>query len=230
MTATDYDFISTRNEIVIAALIKVGAVAMGSPVQADVFNHAVDTLNRWVKSLQNRHTFLWTVQGINVAMTDSVASYSFTDPPIIGINRAWYRVSGVDTPIEVHTWRYYENEREKLFESSQPEYVTFDNKQSGKMYVWPVPSSTINSVYIEAVIRQKDLQTAAAFGDFTTRWQTCLVFGLTHQLCGDFPVSLAERKYFEDQFEKEFKFAKTSDTDTADYEEEVASLFPFRRC
>lgn len=62
MALSDYDFNTTRNEIIERAYRIIGKLDPGDTLPGDMMVQAVIALNSLVKSWQSKHVFLWTLR------------------------------------------------------------------------------------------------------------------------------------------------------------------------
>jgi hypothetical protein len=100
MATTDFDWSSTRNDIMQRAFRIIGVLPLGDSLSGEQQLQAVQALNDMVKAWQTRHVFLWKVQQLTLSLTTGNATYALpTDPSVIGIEKAWLRISNIDTPV-----------------------------------------------------------------------------------------------------------------------------------
>lgn len=223
MTAADYDFRSTRNEIISRAYRILGTVAQGQLPSADQLVAGIQALNEMVKSWQNRHIFLWTLKHFSQTLTADDADYEISDANgIISIQQAYLRDSdNNDKQLQIIGWNIYQDLPNKL-DSGEPSHVSLDYQSSPTLYVWRVPNATVATAYtIEylGIQRLKDWDSAAGTGDFPAKWERALVYGLAADLADDDGLPLREREYLQNKANSEFLMAKA-----ADYEHEDCDI------
>lgn len=215
MATTDYDHLSTRNQIVERALRIIGALYPGDTLSAERQDTAVRALNDMVKSWQNEHVFLWTLSNEQTTLTTATSSYAVpTDPAIIGIERAWFNDdSNDDIEIDVISIREYENIPSKS-DSGDPVCCAY-NARDSKFYIWPVPSFSSGNKYLKThcIAKLKDFDSASGTGDFTSQWLDALVFGLASRLAPEYGLPLGERRELRMEAVTFFNRAKLSDSE-----------------
>lgn len=217
MAATDYDFNSTRNEIIERALRIVGALSTGETVSAEMVEQGRISLNHLVKTWQSDNLFLWTLVPQTQALTATVASYSLpTDPAVIAIDKAYLRISNNDTPVEVISYRNYIDIPNKT-DPGDPVAVTVNNAISPTMYVYPVPA-TSRTLYYLAIVKLKDMDTAAGNANFPTQYLDALVYGLAANLADEYGLPISERELLVNKARQFYAVAKKSNRDRSDYE------------
>lgn len=208
MAATDYDFQSSRNEIIQRAFRIVGALPLGQSLSAEQHAQGVMALNDMVKSWQTKNVFLWTLRKQTISLTTGNASYTApVDPPFIAIDSAWMVDGSDEDPVEVLSYRNYQQIPNKTH-PGEPTCVAFDYRST--IYVWPVPiaNGTLN---LFTITKAKDWDTTTATGDFDVKWTEALVFGLAHRLSFEHTLELGEISNIKGMADESFALARKSD-------------------
>lgn len=208
MAATDFDWQSSRNDIIQRAFRIVGGLSLGESLTAEQYLQGTIALNDMAKSWQSEKVFLWTIRELDLDFTGGNASYSTaTDPPYIAIDRAyWVNGTNLD-PLLVMSYRDYEDISDKATVGS-PTVIAYDQRSTS--YIYPVPSAD-TTIKIFAVTRAKDFDTTTATGDFTPKWSEALIFGLAHRLSFEYPIELGEFDRIKEMADVSFKKAKRTD-------------------
>lgn len=216
MAASDYDFNVTRNEIIERAYRMIGGLSVGETMSAEMLSQALVALNSMIKSWQSRNVFLWTLKEFTQTVTAGDATYplSSTDPAVYAIDRAYLRIDNDDRPIQVASFRQYQDIYNKT-DSGDPDLVALDHQISPTMYVWPVPTQT-RTIYYTGIVKLKDFDTAGGNPDFPVRYVEAITYGLAHKLSSEYGLPLPERRELERQFEKEFLEAKSGERERAE--------------
>lgn len=218
MTLSDYNFNATRTEIIERAYRIIGKLSMGENLSGEMHTQAVLALNSMVKSWQSRHVFLWTIKEFSQSLTQGVTTYSLAsqDPPIYAIDRAYLRIDNIDRPVNVASWRQYQDIPDKT-SPGDPSVVALDGQITPTLYVWPVPSQARTLRYT-GIVKLKDFDTQGGNPDFPVTYLEALTFGLAHKLACEYGLPIAERRELERQFMAEFQEAKTGERERAEYE------------
>jgi hypothetical protein len=218
MALSDYDFNTTRNEIIERAYRIIGKLPPGETLPGEMMVQAVIALNSLVKSWQSKHVFLWTLRDFTQTLTANVASYSLAtlEPPLYAIDRAYLRIDNIDTRIEVAAWRQYWDIQDKT-SKGDPTVVALNTQLTPTLYVWPVPQQT-RTIHFTGIVKLKDFDTANGNPDFPVRYADALTFGLAHALSFEYGIPLAERREIERQYQSNFAEAKGGERDRADLE------------
>jgi hypothetical protein len=230
MAVTDYDFNSTRNEVIERAFRIIGALSLGETLSADQILQGVTALNHVVKSWQSDHIFLWTLKALTISpLVGGTATYALsTDPAVIAVDKAFLRQSNKDLPLEVISWRDYQELPNKT-DSGDPTCVTIDNLPAPTLYTWPVVSSvTGKSLYLLCITKLKDWDLAAGSGDFPVKFVDALTYSLAANLADEYGLPLGERNQLERKAASFYDIAKRGDRDRSDYEF-VSGAFPSDR-
>ena len=205
------DFIQTRDDIIKAALRKIGAVAPGdSPTAAEVTD-ASNALNSMVLSWQNEDIFLWSLSDDTVSMVASTANYTL-DSDVLDISDAFIRDSdNYDTPVDIITREEYKGFGDKTTETTKPSMMYVDYQLAAPVaYMYPVPSAT-HTLHFTKVQRVQDFDVASNNPDFPVRWSQALIYGLAASLSHEYGLSVEERTGLYQIAEVEKTRAKAAD-------------------
>ncbi len=228
MTATDFDYIQTRNEVIEGAMRIVGALEIGQTLSADLLDQGVKALQLLVKSWSNKHLFLWSFDQSSFATVAAQELYTTTDLAgdddlIIGLDKAWVVDSSEDMPLEVISYSRYLDIADKETNTGRPQVIAFKPTPDPSFYVWPSPDDayTIKTLCIYPL---KDFDTAATTGDVPARFQRALKYGLAEDLFDEYPGPMNERQFVVDKAAELFREAKNSDM-PVETTNEVESLY-----
>ena len=214
MTATDYDFASTRTSILERAFRLVGALALGDSMSADQEAQGVQVMNAVVKSWQDRRTFLWSVQTFTQAFTAGVGIYNLPTSTVYAyVDVGYLRDSNnVDFPIQrVSTHEF--NEISTKTDRGVPSCFTAD---ATTFSVWPKPIDTSYTFVGQGVVKLKDWDTAGGTGEFPASWENALTFAVAADLAAEYGVSLGEQQALTTKAEAYFRIARNCPDDITD--------------
>lgn len=189
-TSGSDDWSQTRDEIIGDALVNVGAIGPGDSVPDGLLEHGRRALDRVVKSIDADGRFLWRIVRRTTTTTDGTASFTLaaTDLDVEGPMRFTQASATSSSPIERMTREEYMRLPSRTTESRAPVrfYVERDLTGTGRVqctvYLWPVPSTTGDSIEYATFTRTEDFDTGAVTSDFPTSWIKCLVSGLSAEL------------------------------------------------
>jgi len=218
MATADYDFEFTRNQVIERAFRIIGVITPGETLTAFQTVQGKFALNALVKAWQTHTIFLWTLTQGSFATVASTVSYSLgTDPGLIALDRA-YRVSSTsDLPIEIVSWKEYNDITQKT-SAGDAYIIAIDNhKQTPTAYLYPTPSSIYTVKYV-GIRRLEDMDAGSDTPDMPARFQDALCYGLADHLSDEYGLPLNERQHIAQKYKEAFEHAKKSDMERQDYE------------
>jgi len=212
MASSDYDFNITRNDIVRAALRKIGAGAQDAPASSSQLTEAVQTLNVMVKSWQSQGVFLWTESWKKIDMVASTAEYvlatAFTDANIFNIRSAYLRQGGdTDLAVDIITQEQYAAIPDKTV-TGRPYSLVFNRDLTPSVTLYPVPSDSTYDLYLLCESKLKDFDSTTGNPDFPSNWMNALIYGLAAELADEYMIPLPERQWIRSLAGRYFIMAK----------------------
>jgi hypothetical protein len=226
VTIADYDFSTTRNNIIKRALRLVGALHEGETISAYQTENGVEALNQIVKAWQNKHVFLWTERTEEIPLVVGQARYPMqTDPAWLSIDMAFFRKNNVDTLIRRLSWAEYQEIEEKT-DTGEPYYLTVDpNPADNDIVLWPVPDAA-DDIFVKGIIRLEDFDTAGQTGVLSSNWELALTYALAFDLSFEYGIPNAEKDRLEKRADTLFFEAKSGEKKQVTSDEEfVTSAF-----
>ena len=200
-TSGTYDFTVTRDEIVTAALRKIGVVDAGETPTSDELSDGAEDLNIMVKGWMAPNNFiakglkLW--QRARASLTLS-ASISFDLKPSggdcdiqipVAIISAVLRDSDDnDTVLEPMSFEQYEALGNKTDTGTPSRYYYERSLSTGTLYLDVIPddtTDTIEFVYLQVL---EDFDSSTDNPDFPQEWYEPLVYNLALRLAPDYGV------------------------------------------
>lgn len=193
-TSGDTSWVLTRNEIVEAAMFKIGALADGQSASATQITRAAQALNSVVTYLQTKGMPLWKRTETAVTLVDGTATYTIDDAvKIAGV----YVVSG-DTQWALAERSRYDQLSLPTTDGGVPvNYSATPSLNDYLVTVWPTPDSTAASNYSLVVVSQKKFDTFTASSenpDFPSYWMQAVIYSLALALAPEYGVPLEDRK------------------------------------
>ena len=158
-TGTTFDHLRKRNQIVEAALRRVGAIKPGEVPSQNLMRDAVRDLNDILReedqdlsgekaalwAMSSRHLFI--EQGHRIYTPDDEAPDGIPENMMELLNVFWRDTRGTDTPIRILSPRDWQLTTPKD-ETGDPQAVFVDRTlelADQKLFVWPVPSDSDNT-------------------------------------------------------------------------------------
>ena len=190
MTTT---FSVTRDDVIKAALRKLGVVAQGESPTSDQVTEAAFALNTMVKAWEADGMPLWALRTTAIPLTVNVNTYDIgigktvnTDKPLKVI-QAWNRdtTSNVDIPMRILTKQEYAILGNKA-SAGNPIQIYYEPLVSyGNLYVFPTPDSvsvTNQQIYITYQSPFADFNASTDVPDFPQEWYDAVIYGLALRL------------------------------------------------
>jgi len=186
------DFTRTRDQIITAALRKLGAIATGGTPTANQISDGAEALNMLVKAWQNIGVRLWTVEWAYQTLASGTSKY-YMDP-ILDIQKAFVRRGTNDYNVEVLDMVRYFDIPDKT-DSGMVQVLAFDPIfNSPEITVWPIPDNSTDVLHFLQVRRLQDFDATGDKPDFPARWISALTWSLASELAPEYGLPLELRQ------------------------------------
>jgi hypothetical protein len=202
-SATDV-FQQTTDQIIADALTNVGAIGVGATPTGRQHAHALRALNRLVKSIDASGDFLWRTARRSIAIAAGTSSYG---PSVIGTDvlgledPADFVLSGQTNRTQVYAMSNEDFRRlaDRTNTGTPSQYLVERTLAGLTLTLWPVPDAA-GTLEVMAALRAKDMTVGTDTADYTSKWDQCLVLGLSGLLA---PAYAQDGGAFTAQFEAE---------------------------
>lgn len=177
-TSGSRNWIATRDNIIYAALRKIGVLESDQPPTATEVQNASFALNAMINAWQNDGVRLWTQAEEILPLTADTLSYSL-DASVIGVEKPVFRRDDSDTELTLLTREEYYAISDKK-QSGDPISIYVDYQLANPTaYLWPVPAYTTGMVvgtdalYYLCILGHTSStdDTPITGTDYTTYWQ-----------------------------------------------------------
>lgn len=197
-------FSITRDDIISAALRKIGVLSQGQSPTATQITEASLALNLLVKAWEVDGMPLWALRTTPIPLTATISDYDIgvgktinTDKPLKVI-QAWNRntSSNIDVPMRIITKQEYAILGNKTTTGNPIQVYYEPKKDYGTLSVFPVPTATEAAsqvIYITYQRPYEDFNTATDVPDFPQEWYLAVVYGLALHLSPDYGVPSEQR-------------------------------------
>jgi hypothetical protein len=207
-TSGDTSWVLTRDDIINAALRKIGALADGQTASSTQLTNANLALNSLLRVLQTDGMPLWKRTEVPITLVNGTANYTVTNA--IKIPAVYLLTSGTTT-------------RYPMVEKSRYDFLALPNSSGSlpvhwsatptltdyTINIWPTPDSTSATTYSLTVVAQKkfdDFVSATDNPDFPAYWMDAMIYGLAVRLAPEYGLPLMDRQ----QLLREFEMYKES--------------------
>jgi hypothetical protein len=196
-TATTTSWELTRNEIINAALRKIGVIAKGQTADSEDLINGAQALNSLIQLFATDGMPLWKRTEVSVTLVDGQQTYTLTNT--VKLAQVVLRATAGATQYPLIQKSLYDFNALPQGDESEgtPVHYTFQPKiQDGTLRVWPTPDSGAASAYTLIAVIQKEFGTfvsATETPDFPPYWTDALVYGLAQRLAPEFGIPIEDR-------------------------------------
>jgi hypothetical protein len=214
--ALGYAWTLTRDNIINAALRKIGVIGIGETAEAEMITNGALALNGLLKEWSGIHSAPWRVTNASLTTTASQNYVSLTGTTYsMAILKAIISTSSTRNIVkelnlvESHDFLEYLNQTSETGEPT----IGWASVESGaslsKLYLYPIPDATY---YIDVEFLRV-LQDFGASGDnmqMSASWGSALIYGLAADLSHEYSCPMNERQALRGEAERTLKNAKLS--------------------
>jgi hypothetical protein len=190
MSAADFDFILTLNQLIDESYRKIGVLPDGDHASSDQVATAKIKLNLILKEMEGDGITL--VSYITDTLTTADGTVSYDKPTGAGLSyiEKVFRVdSSRDIPLERLDARAYADIEDKTAAGTPTHF--FHNINEDKVYFWPVPVAA-DTMKLWGFRKMKDWDSANSTGELAARWQRYLKYALAVELGEDNSIPTRE--------------------------------------
>lgn len=186
MANSDFDL--TRDQIITAAIRKLGAIPSGGSATNDQLSDGSTALNAMVKAWQNLGIRLWTAEWTYLAMNAGTSIY-YPDP-ILSIQEAFLRRDDIDYPVDIGNINEFMQISDKT-DTGMPGIIAFKyDKASPEIHVWPTPENSTDVLHFLQIRKLQDFDATGDKPDLPSRWINALIWGLAAELAPEYSVTV----------------------------------------
>ena len=125
----------------------------------------------------------------------AIGEFQF-DADVIGIEKAFLRYAGFDTPLGILSFdKYLEISTKDDF--GEPSHLGIEQSIRLRGYLWPQPNNTSYILNVLQYTKLEDFDASSDNPDFLTRWLRYLVFALAADLGPEYGISIERQRYFD---------------------------------
>jgi hypothetical protein len=184
-------FEEQRDDILAEALEALGAIGPGETRTSNnstLFDSAARALNRVVKAIDANGQRLWRVVRRTTTTTIATASFAPASDVLDLDDPVRYTRAGQSTatPVSPLSRDEYMRLPDRATPGVPRNYYVEKTLTTTTVYLWPVPDATGDTIEYACSLRGQDFNSGADTPDFTSKWGTCLVYGLIVELAPKF--------------------------------------------
>jgi hypothetical protein len=191
-----------RNEIISAALRKLGVLSGGSSPETYQVTNGTEALNALVKRLEADGMPLWSIKSYTFTTVAGDADYpigptqTYVAPKPLKIFQAWRNQDTSYSNIPLNIYTNYNYDLLPLVNSSGTPvnlyYQPF--REYGMVNLWPKPSDSTTSITIRYQAPFEDMTNATDDLDFPSEWTDAVIYLLAVSLAPEYGVPLQDRQ------------------------------------
>jgi len=191
-----------RNEIISAALRKLGVLSGGSSPETYQVTTGAEALNALVKRLQADGMPLWSIK--SYTFNTVIGDYDYNIGPgqtydtakPLKILQAWRNQPSTYSNVPLNIYTNYNFDLLPLANSSGTPINLYYQpmRDYGMINLWPKPSDTTTTVTIRYQAPFEDMTSATDDIDFPSEWTDAVIYLLAVSLAPEYGVPLQDRQ------------------------------------
>ena len=197
----------TANQIVNAAMRKIGIMAKGQVADAEELTYGIQALNTLIPILRTRGMPLWKLTKATLSLVANTTTYTISQPnKAFKINQAWITPNNSGTNIPVELESIFNYNLLPTTSSGVPIKLAYiPANTTGTLSVWPAPSAAVVSTYTFYYMYQDEFDIIVSDTDtvdFPAEWHLPLIYGLAYLISGESNVPIQDRQELQSNFDK----------------------------
>ena len=190
-----------RDQIISAALRKLGVLSGGSSPETYQVTDATQALNAMLKAFQADGMPLWAMKSYTFSTELGTAAYNIGNNQILNtpmplkVTQAWrtFGTTYSNVPLNVYT-DYNYNLLPLVNSSGTPVNLYYQPFSTyGTINIWPKPD-TVLSLTIRYQRPFEDMVSATDDIDFPPYWTEAIIYNLAHRLSAEYGIPLQDRQ------------------------------------
>lgn len=192
-------FTVSRDEVIAGALRLCGVLAEGQTATTEQTTNCAQALNLLLKHYAVKGWMLWVYEWITFTCVSSQATYTIapsganvTDNRPLRIANAfvrWTTAGNFDTPMVALTRQQYDMLSPKDIVGVPNSYYYDPSRDTGTMYIWPVPISADYSIRVNVQRHIQDITSGAQNFDVPQEWFLPLKWQLASEIGPEYGVT-----------------------------------------
>lgn len=209
----------TGNDIVNAAMRKIGIMAKGQVADTEELLYGLQALNTLIPTLRNRGMQLWKQVTTTLPLVAGSQTYTLSQPNKPSkILQAWIS-PGSGSKIPVLEESIFNINILPSTSSGVPvKFAYIPRNTDGVVTLWPMPSATVASIYTFSYVYQDELDVVTDGSqtlDFPAEWQLPLIYGVASLIAPESNVPIQDRQQLDAAFERYVSMAEENTGENA---------------
>jgi hypothetical protein len=199
----------TRDELITAALRKIGVVEEGATPNASQLADGAEALNALLSEFQTFGMPLWKRVEYPLTMISGTETYTIgvsqtTNTPFpLKLTGADLNPAGSGTRISMTIMSRSDFDILPSDSSGTPVNITYQPYINyGVLKVWPIPDNSTDVMYLTYQSPVEVFTTSTETMDFPQEWHNAVIYNLASLLADEYSLPIQDRQWYEKQAEK----------------------------
>lgn len=211
-TSGNSNYTYNRDQIITAALRKLGVVAQGESPSTVQKNEASEALNLMVKAFIAEGMPLWKIAEYTLTLVADQSSYTVSTR-LLKVTQAFRtQNTDLDIPLRIITRDEYNRMGNKT-STGYPIAVYHDPRLSSSIVkIYPTPdtgAASTNTVKLTYQAAFEDFDASTDEPDFPQEWYEALVYCLADRLAPEYGIHPTERRLIKEEAREAKEYAKS---------------------
>ena len=204
-TSGSFNYSTTRNELVAGALRILGVIPEGGTPSAEQYTTGSEALNMLVKAWGAEGLGIWAIKKQTITLVASDNTYDIglgstvNIPRPLVIYQAWLRdtTTNIDIPMVALSQEEYNRLGNKTSTGNPVNYYYEALRNTGNLYVFPTPDSTVvssKSIIIQYQAPIEDFEASSDEPDVPQELFRALKFNLAAELAFEYGYPIKDRQ------------------------------------
>lgn len=185
------DFSQNAEELIEDARAELGILAEEEPLDSAELERGRRMLNRMFKAWETDGVYAWTYTEGTLTLTAADGSYTFQsggDVTTVPLDITHMRItrSSIDLELTRMTREEYQSLPVKTTQGQPTQWFYDRQRDSGTLYLWPVPDSLAGTLKFTYRRRIMDMDSGSNDFDFPQEWYEAITYGLANRMIGPY--------------------------------------------
>jgi hypothetical protein len=204
-----------RDQVINAALRKLGVLPSGGTANSNQIAEAQDSLNALVKTLQADGMPLWKISSQTFTTVAGNAIYSVGPSQTINCPKPLKVLQAVATAagggasygMNIYTSQDYNNLPQTNTQGFPLDFHYQPLRTTGVIKLWPIPSDSLTDIVFYFHSPFEDMSAGTTEFDFPSEWMTPLIYMLAWMLAPEYGIPPTDRTLLQKEAEYWHQFA-----------------------
>lgn len=208
-TSNSTDWTLNRDQVITAALRKLGVIPSGATPSANQVADAASALNALVKAFQADGMPLWKISAQTFTTVAGTGTYNVGPSQTINCPKPLRIIqaiitppNGVNMPMNIYNRYDFQNLPQGSTYTGTPINFYYQPlRTTGTIYLWPFPSDSTSTITFHYQSPYEDMDTAVDDFDFPSEWIQPLIYNLAWSLAPEYGIPPQDRTIMQKEAE-----------------------------